>query len=269
MPSNTRAAPRELASNARQHGRDANTLAEHAATSWFSSVISFSRLQLTHRVVWQPLVTFFLYSAIVQAAATQFELEEALDVGTDVTVGLITPLALILAFRLNVSYTRWWEGRLLWGSACENSRSLCTGLVALELPSALLGDEARRVWEEVTQPRVHEAAGWCLAFVTLLHHHLRAVQGKASREPAHLADLTEDHEAIEHLIGAKAFDRVAHSEHPPLLALRALRRALALLVAERRAVGSDPCVSLEAFVNERSEALHVLLQVCAGGRAGG
>ena len=38
--------------------------------------------------------------------------------------------ALLVAFRLNVSYNRWWEGRLLWGRAIEAARSMATALLA-------------------------------------------------------------------------------------------------------------------------------------------
>lgn len=49
---------------------------------------------------------------------------------SDVPLGLGTLMALLLAFRLNVSYSRWWEGRLLWGSAALASRSTVTAILA-------------------------------------------------------------------------------------------------------------------------------------------
>lgn len=49
------------------------------------------------------------------------------------TVGFV--LSLLLAYRTNTAYERWWEGRKLWGALVNNSRNL-----ALKL-SAYLSDE--------------------------------------------------------------------------------------------------------------------------------
>ena len=37
-------------------------------------------------------------------------------VAEEVPVALGAVMGLLLAFRLNASYGRWWEGRLLWGN---------------------------------------------------------------------------------------------------------------------------------------------------------
>jgi putative membrane protein len=39
-------------------------------------------------------------------------------------------LSMLLVFRINTAYERWWEGRKLWGSLVNNSRSLTTKLQA-------------------------------------------------------------------------------------------------------------------------------------------
>jgi putative membrane protein len=52
------------------------------------------------------------------------------------TVGFV--LSLLLAYRTNTAYERWWEGRKLWGALVNNSRNL-----ALKL-SAYLSDESDR-----------------------------------------------------------------------------------------------------------------------------
>ena len=40
-------------------------------------------------------------------------------------------MALLLTFRLNVCYNRWWEGRQLWGVAVTSSRTILMRLLAL------------------------------------------------------------------------------------------------------------------------------------------
>ena len=52
------------------------------------------------------------------------------------TVGFV--LSLLLAYRTNTAYERWWEGRKLWGSLVNNSRNLAIKL------SAYLSDESDR-----------------------------------------------------------------------------------------------------------------------------
>jgi ion channel-forming bestrophin family protein len=50
------------------------------------------------------------------------------------TVGFV--LSLLLAYRTNTAYDRWWEGRKLWGALVNNSRNLAIKL------SAYLSDES-------------------------------------------------------------------------------------------------------------------------------
>ena len=45
------------------------------------------------------------------------------------TVGFV--LSLLLAYRTNTAYDRWWEGRKLWGSLVNNSRNLAIKLAAI------------------------------------------------------------------------------------------------------------------------------------------
>ena len=52
------------------------------------------------------------------------------------TVGFV--LSLLLAYRTNTAYDRWWEGRKLWGALVNNSRNLAIKL------SAYLSDESDR-----------------------------------------------------------------------------------------------------------------------------
>lgn len=54
------------------------------------------------------------------------------------TVGFV--LSLLLAYRTNTAYDRWWEGRKLWGALVNNSRNLAIKL------NAFLNDESERVF---------------------------------------------------------------------------------------------------------------------------
>ena len=70
------------------------------------------------------------------------------------TVGFV--LSLLLAYRTNTAYERWWEGRKLWGALVNNSRNL-----ALKL-SAYLADENDRNYFKKAIP----------AYASVLSKHL-------------------------------------------------------------------------------------------------
>lgn len=58
-------------------------------------------------------------------------------------------ISLLLVFRTNTAYDRWWEGRRLWGSLVNNSRNLALKLKAM-LPEE---DTESRQWFELLIPR--------------------------------------------------------------------------------------------------------------------
>jgi putative membrane protein len=58
------------------------------------------------------------------------------------TVGFV--LSLLLAYRTNTAYERWWEGRKLWGALVNNSRNL-----ALKLSAYLTDEQDRYFFKKV------------------------------------------------------------------------------------------------------------------------
>jgi putative membrane protein len=54
-----------------------------------------------------------------------------------------TALALVLGFRVNAAYQRWWEGRILWGAMVNVSRSFTRAVLAY------LPDEAKPLAQEL------------------------------------------------------------------------------------------------------------------------
>jgi putative membrane protein len=66
-------------------------------------------------------------------------------------------ISLLLAYRTNTAYDRWWEGRKLWGSLVNNSRNLAIKL------SAILQDEKDRNFFKKMIPN----------FAAILGNHLR------------------------------------------------------------------------------------------------
>ena len=65
-------------------------------------------------------------------------------------------ISLLLVFRTNTAYDRWWEGRKLWGALVNNSRNLAIKL------SVMLSDEKDRNYFQKMIP----------AYASVLHRHL-------------------------------------------------------------------------------------------------
>jgi putative membrane protein len=84
------------------------------------------------------MVLIAVYSALIAYLEIEFwKLSEDSHVKNltimHTTVGFV--LSLLLAYRTNTAYDRWWEGRKLWGSLVNNSRNLAIKL------SAIVNDE--------------------------------------------------------------------------------------------------------------------------------
>jgi len=81
-------------------------------------------------------------------------------------------ISMLLVFRTNTAYDRWWEGRKMWGSLVNNSRNL-----AIKLNSMLgFEEETHRAFFRKTIP----------LYASVLSHHLHA-------ESTRLALDEEDH----------------------------------------------------------------------------
>lgn len=78
-------------------------------------------------------------------------------------------LGLLLVFRTNTAYERWWEGRRLWGQLVNCSRALARQLGAMLPPDAT---EARQLYRELLG-----------AFPACLTAHLRAIGPTVDRSP--------------------------------------------------------------------------------------
>jgi putative membrane protein len=84
-------------------------------------------------------------------------------------------ISLLLVFRTNTAYDRWWEGRKLWGSLVNNSRNLAIKL------SAMLKDENDRKFFRKFIP----------LYAEILHKHLH--DSETSKQLFEDVDLEIDH----------------------------------------------------------------------------
>jgi putative membrane protein len=107
---------------------------------WFKPLLHFHKGD-TFRKLWPMLIMLGVYTAIVAF----FEINY-LNLGADSYVKNIPlmhsllgfAISMLLVFRTNTAYDRWWEGRKLWGALVNASRNL-----AIKLDAMLPEDDSR------------------------------------------------------------------------------------------------------------------------------
>lgn len=194
---------------------------QYAKTDWLHMLVSprgsFSP-GLMRRV--------FAFGAIAAALwlAHRWHPRVVLSVGLYEVAGAV--IALILAFRTNTSYDRFWEGRTLWGSIVNASRNL---------------DRVVRAHAAVDDDAARALATWVVVFAHASRRSLRA-------EP--------ERPEVDRLLPEPARAALAAHPHPPLHAAAQVSAALAGFV--RRG-------ELDPMMAARAEAEVMVLVNCLGG----
>jgi putative membrane protein len=96
---------------------------------WLYVLLSFPRSPV-FRPLFLDVVLAGLYAAAVVWAEKRYP-QIALPLGPAILSLLGIILGLLLVFRTNTAYDRWWEGRRLWGQLVNVSRALARQLDAL------------------------------------------------------------------------------------------------------------------------------------------
>ncbi|MCZ8197658.1 MAG: bestrophin family ion channel [Flavobacterium sp.] len=112
-------------------------MVQYNPKDWITFIFRFHKSDTFRQLL--PMMIFIgLYSAgIAYLEIEYWKLSENSHVKNltvmHTTVGFV--LSLLLAYRTNTAYDRWWEGRKLWGALVNNSRNLAIKL------SVMLNDE--------------------------------------------------------------------------------------------------------------------------------
>lgn len=89
---------------------------------WFTLILKFHKSD-TFRMLLPSIISIGLYSAIIVYTENHFlNLESKNPTVMHSILGFV--LSMLLVFRTNSAYDRWWEGRKMWGSFVNNSRNL-------------------------------------------------------------------------------------------------------------------------------------------------
>lgn len=136
-------------------------MVQYNPKEWFTFIFYFHKAD-TFRKLIPMMISIAVYALIIE-----YLYMEVFRVSPDskaktlsnmhTLLGLV--LSLLLVFRTNTAYDRWWEGRKLWGALVNNSRNLAIKLNAV-LPE---GDKENRLFFRRMIPN----------FAFVLKNHLR------------------------------------------------------------------------------------------------
>ncbi|AEV96738.1 hypothetical protein A4D02_29305 [Niastella koreensis] len=129
---------------------------------WFTFIFRFHKADTLRKLA--PLIAgiCFYCWVILLLELHIFKLGESSHVKqiTSMHTLLSFVISMLLVFRTNTAYDRWWEGRKMWGSLVNNSRNL-----AIKINSMLKGEEmAHRSFFRKAIP----------LYASVLAHHLHA-----------------------------------------------------------------------------------------------
>ena len=104
---------------------------------WLHTIFSVGKSETISKL-WLPILITALYAAIVTFVEHRFLSKFHLAFLKDLSLihtllGFV--LSLLLVFRTNTAYDRWWEGRKLWGKLvndCRNFSIKLNGILAVD-----------------------------------------------------------------------------------------------------------------------------------------
>lgn len=144
---------------------------------WTRFILDFHKTD-TLRKLLPTLLTVAVYSwlvAFIEINFIKFSRAEHIKNISIIHTLLGFAISMLLVFRTNTAYDRWWEGRKLWGSLVNNSRNLAIKLnallpredanerkffaaliprFALELKNHLQSEDARYALDEFEHPEI-------------------------------------------------------------------------------------------------------------------
>lgn len=111
-------------------------MVDYNPKDWFLALFSVHKAD-TFRALSSLLVFFIFYSWIIVYVETEYLKLSQTSAAKNLTIMhtiLGFAISMLLVFRTNTAYDRWWEGRKLWGELVNNSRNLSIKLNAILPP---------------------------------------------------------------------------------------------------------------------------------------
>lgn len=134
---------------------------------WFGLIFKFHKSDTFRKLFW-VIVSIVIYSFILAYIEIEvLELNFKSTAALHSVLGFV--LSILLVFRTNTAYDRWWEGRRLWGTLVNDSRSLVLKLSSIP---------ALR-----SHPLFDEIVVWMSMYPSALANHLRNLKLKNQLVP--------------------------------------------------------------------------------------
>lgn len=89
--------------------------------NWFKDIRNLTTSWTLRKII-NGVLLVGLMSALVSGMLFYFQIEPRLHSGIFSLLGIV--LSILLVFRTNTAYDRWWEGRKQWGALVNNTRNL-------------------------------------------------------------------------------------------------------------------------------------------------
>lgn len=184
--------------------------------NWLGFIFSFHKSD-TIRILWKELIYIAILTAIITALELHFYPKSSvLKNLTSVYSLLGFVISLLLVFRTNTAYDRWWEGRKLWGAVVNDSRNLASLLAV----SKLTQEEKNRFIQLIN--------GFC----TAMKEHLRRNK----------------------IVMPFPFDESNHVQNQPLWIAHEMRKELASLQEQGR-IDSIQCQQIHRHLDQLIDSL--------------
>ncbi len=173
---------------------------------WVRFILTFNRAD-TVRKLWPILIGIGAYSFLIVHAIEMVGLSDNPHLKNLSLMHTLLSfvISMLLVFRTNTAYDRWWEGRKLWGSLVNNSRNM-----ALKLDQLL----------ETTQTEDRQFFRAMIPnFAFALKNHLRqhSIEREFTETPAFTVQSLQLNEHIPQQIALAIFGKIHELQHRGVL----------------------------------------------------
>ena len=106
-------------------------MVDYNPKSWIKLIFAFHKSD-TFRILWKEIIYIGIFSLLIAFfTITYFPKAVVLEklIAIYSLIGFV--LSLLLVFRTNTAYERWWEGRKKWGEIVNDTRNLSIKLSAI------------------------------------------------------------------------------------------------------------------------------------------
>lgn len=151
-----------------------------------------------------------LYSAAVCFGLFYFDLGQSMEMNLTVYSFLGVVLSILLVFRTNNSYDRWWEGRKQWGALVNHCRNLAVQ-IETTFPKDAMAEKhtlAKHISNFCFAFKEHLRKGVDLDILILLSDEEKAEYANKSHIPNHIS--LQIHQEVYKMYQSKGFTDVDH-----------------------------------------------------------